>query len=85
MFTLPSLVLSLVVASLIGLGFYLIFGHGWLRLVVYWLVAVAGFLLGQILTMFLGVSLLPIGSVNLLEAAAASLIALFLVRALWKG
>lgn len=85
MFTLPSLVLSLVVASLIGLGFYLIFGHGWLRLIVYWLVAVAGFLLGQILTMFLGVSLLPIGSVNLLEAAAASLIALFLVRALWKG
>jgi len=85
LFTLPSLVLSLVIASLIGLGFFLIFGHGWLRLAVYWLVAVAGFLLGQILTTFLGVSLFPIGSVNVLEASATSLIALLLVRTLWKG
>ncbi len=85
MFTLPSLALSFVVASLIGLVFYLVFGRGWLRLLVYWLVALAGFFVGQILTMLVGVSLLPIGSVNIVEACIAALIALILVRTLWKS
>jgi hypothetical protein len=85
MFTLPSLVLSLVVASLIGLVFFLVFGHGWLRLAVYWLVALAGFFLGQTVTQLVGFSLFPIGSVNLLEATITCLIALALTRAIWKG
>ncbi len=85
MFTLPSIALSVVIASLIGLFFYLIFGRGWLRLAVYVLVANAGFFLGQVITTFLGLSLFPIGSVNVLEASITSLIALFAVRALWRS
>ena len=66
MFTLPSIVLSFIIASLIGLIFFLIFGKGWVRFGVYWLVALAGFSAGQIITSFFGFSLFPIGSVNVL-------------------
>ncbi|MDL1896577.1 hypothetical protein FBQ82_09905 [Anaerolineae bacterium CFX7] len=84
-FTLPTLALAFVIASIIGLAFYLVFGHGWLRLVVYWLVAVFGFFVGQILGALFQFSLLPIGSVNLLEGTIACLIALFVTRAVWKN
>jgi hypothetical protein len=84
MFTLPTIALSILIASIIGLGFYLVFGRGWLRLVVYWLVAVVGFFVGQIVATFLQFSLLPVGAVNLVEATATCLIALFATRAIWK-
>jgi hypothetical protein len=82
--TVPSLILSFVVASLIGLGFYLLFGRGWLRLAAYWLVALAGFALGQAVTTLVRFGLMPIGQVNVLEAGLTALIALFVTRALWK-
>lgn len=81
MLTLPALLLSFVIASLIGLAFYMVFGRGWLRLLVYWLIALAGFAVGQAVTTLVNFSLLPIGSVHVLEASIASLIALFLARA----
>lgn len=83
-FTLPSIALSFVIASLIGLAFYLLFGRGWLRLFVYWLVAVVGFFIGQIITTLLSFSLFPIGSTNLIESTVTCLIALFVMRAIWK-
>ncbi|TAH50802.1 MAG: hypothetical protein EYC68_13280 [Chloroflexota bacterium] len=85
MFTPPQLVLAFVISSLIGLGFFLLFGKGWLRLIVYWLVAVIGFFIGQIISSLLNFSIFAIGSVNLLEATATCLIALFVTRALWKS
>ncbi|MCC7164370.1 MAG: hypothetical protein IT331_17895 [Anaerolineae bacterium] len=85
MFTLPSVVLSFIIASLIGLVFFLLFGRGWLRFVVYWLVALAGFFTGQIISSFLSFSLFPIGSVNVIEGTVTCLIALFVTRALWKN
>lgn len=85
MFTLPSLTLCFIIASLIGLVFFLVFGKGWLRLVVYWLVALAGFFAGQIISSLLSFSLFPIGSVNVVEASITCLIALFVTRALWKN
>lgn len=85
MFTPPQLVLAFVISSLIGLGFFLLFGKGWLRLIVYWLVAVIGFFVGQIISSVLNFSIFAIGSVNLLEATATCLIALFVTRALWRS
>jgi hypothetical protein len=85
MFTLPSIALGLVIASLIGISFYLLFGKGWLRLGVYWLVAVAGFFVGQTVATLFSFSLFAIGSVNLVEATATCLIALFVTRALWRA
>lgn len=83
--TLPSLLLSFILASLIGVAFYLVFGRGWLQLAGYWLIALIAFALGQILSTIIGTRLLPIGSVNALEASATCLIALFVTRTLWKG
>ncbi len=85
MFTLPSILLAFVIASIIGVAFYLVFGRGWKRLFVYWLVAVVGFFIGQIIAALVNFSLLPIGSVHLAEATAACLVALFATRALWKN
>jgi hypothetical protein len=85
MFTLPSLAFGFIVSSLIGLGFFLLFGRGWLRLGVYWVVAVIGFFVGQTVTTLLNFSLFAIGSVNLLEATIACLIALFVTRAVWRA
>lgn len=74
-----------MIASILGLAFYLVFGRGWLRLGVYWLIAVFGFFVGQILAALFQFSLLPIGSVNLLEGTVTCLIALFVTRAVWKN
>jgi uncharacterized membrane protein YjjP (DUF1212 family) len=84
MFTLPSILLALVIASLIGVAFFLLFGKGWTRLGVYWLVGVVGFFIGQIITTLIRFSLFAIGSVNLLEATVTCLIALFIARAVWR-
>lgn len=83
-FSVPSLILAFVLASIYGLAFYLLFGRGWLGLAVYWLVGLVGFGLGQILSSLLSFSLLPIGSVNAIEGSVTSLIALLLTRTLWK-
>ncbi len=78
--SLPSLLLSLILASLYGVAFYLVFGRGWLMLAVYWLSAVAGFAFGEFVSRALATNLLPIGSVNVVEASVMSLIALLLAR-----
>lgn len=83
MFTLPSILLGFTLSSLLGLAFFIVFGKGWARLGVYWLVSVAAFLIGQAIASFFQLRLLTIGSVNL-EALFLSLVALFLVRAFWK-
>lgn len=80
----PSLLLSFLLASLFGLAFYFVFGRGWLALAVYWVVSLVGFALGQFLSSVLSFSLLPVGSVNAIEASLTSLILLFLTRTIWK-
>jgi hypothetical protein len=42
----PAFVFALVLASLYGLMFYAVVGHGWGQLVLYWLVSVLGFFSG---------------------------------------
>ena len=85
MFTLPAIALSFVIGSLIGLFFFLLFGKGWLRLGIYWLIALVGFLIGQAAASFLAFNFMAIGSVNVGVATVTCLIALFLTRALWKN
>ena len=80
----PALLFAFLLASLYGVVFYFFFGRGWLGLAVYWLVALVGFGLGQLVTMLLGISLLPIGSVNIIEASLVSALALLLTRAVWR-
>ncbi len=79
----PAIVLAFIIASLYGLVFYLVFGRGWLRLGLYWLVGVVGFAVGQWLGSLVGLALLNIGSVNLVEGTLLSWVSLFAVRA-WR-
>lgn len=78
----PPLVLAVTIASLYGFLFYLLFGKGWLRLPIYWLVGIGGFAIGQLLTNLIGFSLVSIGSVSLLEGSLVSWFSLFAVYAL---
>ncbi len=82
--TFPALFFSFLLASLYGVAFYLIFGHGWLTLGVYWFAALVGFAVGQFVSIMLSFSLFPVGSVNVIEASVMSLIVLLLTRTLWK-
>jgi hypothetical protein len=80
----PSLVFAIAIASLYGFMFYLIFGHGWWRLVFYWLVAVAGFFLGQWIANLVGLAIFNVGEVKLVEGTLTSMLGLITVRA-WRG
>lgn len=73
----PAFVFALVLASLYGLLFYVIGGHGWWRLVFYWLVSVLGFFLGQGIARLIGLAILKIGEVNVVEGTLASWLGLF--------
>ncbi len=80
----PSFViLAFVISSLYGLVFYLILGHGWLRLLMYWFVSVVGFFLGQWLASVIGVSIFNIGELNLVEGTLASGLCLWAAHA-WR-
>ncbi len=79
----PSLVLALALASLYSLLFFLILGHGWLRLIFYWIVGVAGFFLGQWIATLVGLSIFNIGDLNLVEGTVVCWVGLFAARA-WR-
>ena len=81
----PAFALGLVIASAYGLVFFLAFGKGWTRLLVYWSAGVIGFALGQWFSNAAAFSLLSIGSVSILEGTLMSWIALFAVRAIRVG
>jgi hypothetical protein len=79
----PSLILALVLSSFYGLLFYLIFGHGWSRLIFYWTVGVFGFILGEWIASALGLTIFSVGELNLVEGSLVSWVSLFAVRA-WR-
>jgi hypothetical protein len=76
----PSLILGFVIASLYGLVFYLFFGQGWLRFILYWVVAITGFIIGHLLANLLGLSLFNIGELNFVEGTLVSWACLFAAR-----
>jgi len=63
--TIPSLVLGLVIALLIGALFHLVLGGGPGRLFLYLFLSVIGFTLGQLLGSLRNWILFPIGTLNL--------------------
>lgn len=80
----PAIVFAFVLSSLYGLVFYAIFGHGWLRLVFYWLIGVLGFFLGQGIARLVGLAVFNVGEVNLVEGTLVSWLGLLAFRA-WRG
>jgi len=81
----PAFVFSSVLAGLYGLVFYVIVGHGWWRLVLYWLVSVLGFFLGQGIAQLIGLAMFKIGEVNVVEGTLTSWLILGAVHAWRRG
>jgi hypothetical protein len=81
---LASFVLGLSIASIYGLAFYLVFGHGRLRLLGYWLTALIGFGLGHLGASALGLTLLNLGELNVAGGTLMCAGALFGTRAWWR-
>lgn len=79
----PSLILAFVLSSFYALLFYVIFGHGWSRLIFYWTAGVLGFILGEWLANALSLSIFSVGDLNLIEGSLVSWVSLFAVRA-WR-
>lgn len=79
-----ALVLGLIIASVYGLVFYLVLGHGRLRLVGYWLVALVGFGAGHWIAGTLGLGIANIGELRIVEGTLVSVAGLFAARAWWR-
>jgi hypothetical protein len=80
MFSLPLLILSLVVATLYAAAFHLLRGRSGRQLLVTWVAAVVGFGVGQALATLLSWRDLQIGELHLLTASAVSWLFMFLAR-----
>ncbi len=76
----PSLAFGFVLASIYGLVFYILFGHGWTRLGLYWLVGVGGFAVGQWVGTTLGLALIDLGATKLVEGTCVSWLCLLAAR-----
>jgi hypothetical protein len=76
----PSLVFSLLLASLYGAVFHLIWGKRWRDLGIYWAAAVIGFGAGQAVFAALGFSVYLIGQVRAVESTIVSWGCMFLAR-----
>ena len=77
MFT-PSLLLGFVIALLTGLLFHLIVGGGFWRLILFCVMSLVGFGLGQLTGVVFEVNVLMVGQLHGLTALAGALIALVL-------
>ncbi len=80
MFDSPLYILSSILATLWVALFHLIFGRKLSDLVLYWLVGLVGFAVGQAMAEILGFHWLLLGQVHLLEATLACWIAMFVAR-----
>jgi hypothetical protein len=77
--------MSLVLATLYGVVFYLILGRRLRDLWFFWLAAVVGFASGQLVGNLLDIVPLTVGQVRIIEASAVSLLFLLLARWLTQG
>jgi len=76
----PSFVFSFLLASLYGAVFHFIWGKRWRDLVVYWIAALVGFAIGQIVFDLLGFSIYIIGEVRVVESTVVCWVCLFVAR-----
>jgi hypothetical protein len=79
----PSIILGFVLGSLYGLIFFIIFGQGWFRFTIYWVISVVGFFLGQWIGGLLGLAVFNVGEVHFVEGTVVSCASLWTLR-LWR-
>lgn len=78
--TAPATLLSLVLATLAAAAFHLWQGRAPRDLLLYWPVALAGFVLGQLGAESLGFRLAMIGEVHVIEALSLSFVAMLVAK-----
>ena len=76
----PSLVFSVLLASLYGATFHFIWGKRWGDLALYWGAAIVGFGMGQAIFGWLGFSVYMVGPVRVVESTAVCWGCLFIAR-----
>ena len=76
--TLPTLLFALLVALLYGALYHVIRGGRFWRLVLYLILSVIGFAVGQLVGLWRGWLLLPLGSLNLGMSSIGSILILLL-------
>ena len=76
----PSLVFSVLSASLYGAIFHFIWGKKWRDLALYWAAALIGFGIGQAIFGLLNFSVYMIGEVRIVESTIVSWGCLFIAR-----
>ncbi len=69
----PIFIFAFVIATMFGLAFHVIMGGNARRMVLFIVTGWLGFLLGQYIGGYLGVTLLKIGVVHLLPASAGAI------------
>jgi hypothetical protein len=82
MFQLPALVLSVLIASIESVIFFIWQGKTVRAFAAYWVAGVLGFLLGQGLAIALNFSFLMLGQIHIVEGVVVCAIALVVVKLL---
>ena len=83
MIQLPGLLLSLVLATIYAVVFYLLLGRRPRDMLFFWLAAVVGFASGHVVGEVWGFIPWTLGQVHIIEASVLAI--LFLVLARWLG
>ena len=83
MIQLPGLLLSLVLASIYAVLFYLLLGRRPRDMLFFWLAAVVGFASGHVVGQVWGFIPWTLGQVHIIEASVLAI--LFLLLARWLG
>jgi hypothetical protein len=76
----PSVVFSFLLASLYGAVFHFIWGKRWRDLALYWIAALVGFTIGQVVFDLVGLSVYLVGEVRVVESTVVSWVCLFVAR-----
>jgi hypothetical protein len=85
MFHTPSLVMSLLLASVYAVAFHLWGGRRFRDLPIYWLAALLGFAAGHVLGQRLDLVPWTLGQIHIAEATAGAFLLLIIVRWLRGG
>jgi len=76
----PSIILSLVIATVYGCGFHAVFGRRLWQWPIFWVTAIVGFFLGYIAGVATGFEIGRIGSVPLVASTLGAVVLLVLAR-----
>jgi hypothetical protein len=82
MFASPVILLGTSVATLYAALFHLLAGRTWRQIVLYWLLSLVGFMLGQLAGELLHAGLPMLGQLHIIPASLASWAALGVARLL---